>query len=223
MTKRKKTSFLGKIFHYLLVGLGAAALALAFFLILPLMQTISKPSEDNMVVQTVDTGQLEPPPPVEEEEPPEEPEEQEEPPELSEEAQRLELSQIELALNQGLGGGVGSIDSSVKLMLKSATSGNDSNGLYSLSELDQRPRIVHQPGPRITSGVRKKAPGKVYIIFIVNKNGRVENPVVQKSSNAVFEQPALAAVKKWKFEPGKRAGKPVRFRMRVPIIFPEGL
>ena len=36
------------------------------------------------------------------------------------------------------------------------------------------------------------------------------------------ERPALAAVKKWKFEPGKKGGEPVRFRMRVPITFPKG-
>jgi protein TonB len=38
----------------------------------------------------------------------------------------------------------------------------------------------------------------------------------------VFEAPALKAVKQWKFEPGKKNGKAVRFRMRVPITFPKG-
>jgi protein TonB len=45
---------------------------------------------------------------------------------------------------------------------------------------------------------------------------------VQQSTDPVFERPALAAVKQWRFEPGKRNGKPVRFRMRVPITFPKG-
>jgi protein TonB len=31
----------------------------------------------------------------------------------------------------------------------------------------------------------------------------------------------MKAVKQWKFEPGKRKGQAVRFRMRVPITFPE--
>ena len=34
-----------------------------------------------------------------------------------------------------------------------------------------------------------------------------------------FEAAALAAIRQWKFEPGKRAGKPVRFRMRQPFTF----
>ncbi len=35
----------------------------------------------------------------------------------------------------------------------------------------------------------------MYIIFIVDQNGRVENPIVQKSTDPIFEAPALAAVK----------------------------
>ncbi|MBZ0258769.1 energy transducer TonB, partial [bacterium] len=54
------------------------------------------------------------------------------------------------------------------------------------------------------------------------QRGQVENPIVQKSTDPIFENPALSAVKKWKFEPGKRNGEPVRFRMRVPITFPKG-
>ena len=70
--------------------------------------------------------------------------------------------------------------------------------------------------------IRKKAPGTVYILFIVDKKGRVESPTIQSSSDRIFEKSALAAVKQWKFEAGKRKGKSVRFRMRVPISFPKG-
>ena len=69
--------------------------------------------------------------------------------------------------------------------------------------------------------MRKKLPGSVSVLFIVDQQGRVENPIVQKSTDPVFEKSALNAVKQWKFEPGKRKGQPVRFRMRVPITFPE--
>ena len=60
------------------------------------------------------------------------------------------------------------------------------------------------------------------LIFIVNERGRVERPIVQKSSNPAFERAALDAIKKWRFEPGKRKGEAVSFRMRVPITFPKG-
>jgi len=59
------------------------------------------------------------------------------------------------------------------------------------------------------------------VLFVVNERGHVENPIIQKSTDPVFERPALNAVKQWRFEPGKRNGEPVRFRMRIPITFPK--
>lgn len=61
--------------------------------------------------------------------------------------------------------------------------------------------------------------GTVYILFIVDKNGRVKDPKVQKSDNPEFDNPALSAVKRWRFDPGKVGGQTVQFRMRVPITF----
>jgi len=224
--RRQKFAIVGKGFHFLRVVASASILAIAFFLVLPLIQTISKPPATDTIVQEFDTGEIEPPTPTPEEESEEEPETEEEPPQLSEESQRLDLSQIELALNQGAGDGVGTIASAVKLKLTNAVTGGGGDALYALSDLDQRPRIVYQPSPRINSKVRRQTrdgKGKVFVIFVVGKQGKVENATVQSSSHNVFERPALAAVRKWRFEPGKRGGQAVRFRMRVPIVFPEGL
>ena len=55
---------------------------------------------------------------------------------------------------------------------------------------------------------------------MVDQDGRVDAPRVQRSTNPEFDRAALNAVKQWKFEPGKRNGQ-VRFRMRVPITFPK--
>ena len=98
--------------------------------------------------------------------------------------------------------------------------GDDGAGLFSLADLDQAPRAVYQPSPALSKKLLKRGPGKVWIIFIVNERGRVENPKVQSSSDPLFERPALAAVRKWRFEPGKRDGKAVSSRTRIPISFP---
>jgi protein TonB len=42
---------------------------------------------------------------------------------------------------------------------------------------------------------------------------------VQQSSDPAFEAPALQAVRRWRFEPGKRNGQSVAFKMRAPITF----
>jgi protein TonB len=218
--RRKSRGILRTLFHRFLVVLGALGLALVFFLVLPFMQVISEPPEEDLVLQPMDTANVPPPPPPPEEEPEEEEEPEDEPPELEEEAMPLDLSTLELAIEPGFSDGWATEDIASSLNTVVADSGAVQD-IFSMSDLDQKPRVIYQPGPSITREVRQKSPGKVEIIFIVDQSGRVENPIVQKSSDPVFEKPALAAVRQWKFEPGKRNGKPVQFRMRVPITFPK--
>lgn len=209
--------------HGLLVAAGGVGFTLLLFLVLPLMQALHEPPVPDLALRGADTAELEAPPPPPEEEPEEEPEPEEKPPELLEEAPPLDLSQLELALNPGgIGEGWLEGDFAVRLNTGSA-GGRDVDELFSLSDLDQKPRVIYQPAPSITNDIRRKAPGTVYIIFVVDRSGRVENPSVQRSTDPVFEKAALKAVKQWKFEPGRRNGEPVRFRMRVPITFPKGL
>ncbi len=206
--------------HTISVITGAILLTLLFFLVLPLMQSITKPPAADLVVQNVDVAHVPPPPPPPQEEPDQEPEVEEKPPQLIEEAPPLDLSQLELALNPGFSDSMIQGDFAVQLK----TMGSEESGLdalFSLADLDQKPRVLYQPGPMLNDRLRGRAPGTVYVLFIVDKNGRVQNPLIQRSTDPVFEKPALAAVKQWKFEPGKRNGKPVQFRMRVPISFPK--
>jgi periplasmic protein TonB len=206
--------------HRLLVLLGAVALTFAFFIVLPLMQTISRPPTDDLSLQTVDLANAEPPPPPppEDEEPEPEPEPEETPPQLVEEAPPLDLSQLELALNPGFGEGGG--DFAVKLGGEEKVRREEAEAIFSLDDLDQAPRVSRQVAPDYPAELRqKKLSGTVYVIFIVSKQGRVEQAKVQKSTNPAFDAPALKAVKQWRFEPGRKNGAPVQFRMRVPITF----
>ncbi len=226
MRRHNTDSIVKQIRHYLWIVSGAVGFTFILFIVLPLIQTVTKPPPPaDLLLRNVDTANVPPPPPPPEEEPEKEPEPEERPPELREEAPPLDLSQLELALNPGLNDGWMSGDFVVKLdtIGSNGNGGNfDADALFSMSDLDQKPRIVYQPAPVINNQVRKKAPGTVYILFIVNKDGRVEMPMVKSSSDPVFEKPALSAIKHWKFEPGRRNGQPVRFRMRVPITFPKG-
>ncbi len=214
-----------RLLHGPLVVIGAVGLTLVMFLILPLMQTISQPPADALMLTPVDTAQLPPPPPPPpESEPEKEPEPEETPPDLAEEAPPLNLSEMELALN-AVGGGEGWLQGDFGLSkvekLATADSGQDVDALFSLQDLDQKPRAIHQPGPALTDKLRRSGPATVHVIFVVDQRGRVEIASVQSSSDPLFDAAALSAVKQWKFEPGKRGGQPVRFRMRVPITFPK--
>jgi TonB family protein len=61
--------------------------------------------------------------------------------------------------------------------------------------------------------------GQVMIDFTVDKTGKVQNPVIFQSDNPAFEEPALKALREWKFEPATQEGKPVEVKQRVPIVF----
>jgi len=90
----------------------------------------------------------------------------------------------------------------------------------SWKELDQPPRLRHQPSPvypiqEKTAGIA----GTVEVEFIVDETGAVVNPWVVRSTHRAFEDPTLRAIGQWLFVPGRYQGKVVSFRMRVPVLF----
>lgn len=92
---------------------------------------------------------------------------------------------------------------------------------FSMAEIDQKPRATVQTSPIYPPEMRhRKVEGVVTILFVCDANGKVVNPIVEKSSHPAFEKPAIDAVKQWRFEPAIRAGKRVACKMRIPIRFP---
>jgi len=61
--------------------------------------------------------------------------------------------------------------------------------------------------------------GRVYIQFIVNKQGRVENPKVIRGIGGGCDKEALKVVKTARFTPGLQRGRPVNVRYSLPIVF----
>jgi len=55
---------------------------------------------------------------------------------------------------------------------------------------------------------RRKLEGWVQLRFTISTAGSVKDPEVVQSSHSVFERNALQAVRKWKYQPQMRAGKP---------------
>jgi protein TonB len=62
--------------------------------------------------------------------------------------------------------------------------------------------------------------GLVVVIFIVDTKGRVVNPRIVSGPPALGEI-VLKTVSSWRYRPATRGGKPVKFRMRVPVRFQE--
>lgn len=93
-------------------------------------------------------------------------------------------------------------------------------GLFRSGDLDNTPRTRSQVAPVYPFEAKRDGrSGTVLVEFTVNENGAVISPRVVESSDRVFEEAAVRAVAKWRFEPGRRDGRVVRFRMAVPMVF----
>jgi periplasmic protein TonB len=87
-------------------------------------------------------------------------------------------------------------------------------------QLDNPPRTRFQVAPMYPfEGKRDGMRGEVLVEFVVDETGAVHDPHVVRSSHRMFDEPTLRAVSKWKFEPGRRGGRVVRFKMSVPVVF----
>lgn len=61
--------------------------------------------------------------------------------------------------------------------------------------------------------------GRVTVQFIVNEQGKVENPRVIRGIGGGCDEAALDAVKQASFSPGMQRGRPVRVQYSLPIVF----
>ncbi len=61
--------------------------------------------------------------------------------------------------------------------------------------------------------------GRVTVQFIVNEQGKVENPRVIRGIGGGCDEAALEAVRQASFSPGMQRGRPVRVQYSLPIVF----
>lgn len=87
--------------------------------------------------------------------------------------------------------------------------------------------IASQPTPIKTDApnypveaARSRTEGFVEVEFTVGADGKVSNiSVVRAQPARVFEREAVAAVRRWTFEPATEGGQPVEARVRRRIDF----
>ena len=206
--------------HRFLVLACALGLALLVFLILPLTQIFtgeSEPPEDRPA--RIDLAEPPPLPPEEPEPPAEEAPDtiEAEPAEPEAEPERIELEQLDLALDPGPGEAIkGDFVFSFDLVADTGTAFE----AFDVSELDRAPQAVTRTPPVYPYAMRRdRVSGSVTLVFVIDEDGRVREPRVEESTHREFERPALEAVRQWRFEPGIRDGEPVPTLVRTPIDF----
>ncbi len=93
-------------------------------------------------------------------------------------------------------------------------------GAYTVGRGVRAPRAIDDPEPEYSDEARKmKHEGTVILSLIVDAEGRARNIQVARSLGMGLDEKAIEAVKKWKFEPGKKDGQPVAVQVNVEVNF----
>lgn len=82
------------------------------------------------------------------------------------------------------------------------------------------PVPVRTVAPHYPESMRRDgSSGVVTVSCTIDEKGNVTDPKVEKATNVVFSEPALEALRKWKFKPAKKAGNAVPIHVVFPIQF----
>ena len=83
------------------------------------------------------------------------------------------------------------------------------------------PRVIHRVKPERRQSGKFRLTGKVVVSLVVSSTGLpTKVKILQGMDNAV-DQAVIAAVKQWRFRPGKKDGKAVAVRTTVDVSFTD--
>lgn len=111
----------------------------------------------------------------------------------------------------------------ISFRLSSATSDVNSDQVFKIA--DEMPELIGgfeelRENIRYPEGARQAGvEGRVYLTFIVNKQGDVEDAKVVRGLGAGTDEEALRVIRQAKFEPGYQNGEPVRVQYSIGIAF----
>lgn len=200
--------------------LTAVGISALIFLLIPIAQMLSgiPPGLDFAeIAATI-------PPPIEMEDvpPPQEDEQEVEPPDMKEAPPPPSIEALDFLLNPDISG-IASAD----LRLPDLDVNRDDLtriDLFDISDLDERPMPLVQVQVQYPEAMRRAGiGGRAYVLMEVDQEGVPRNLRVESSPNPAFDRPIMDAVRQWRFSIGRKNGRPVAFRMRLPLVFdPDG-
>ena len=79
--------------------------------------------------------------------------------------------------------------------------------------------LVQVPPRYPRRAARLQIEGSVTVEFTVTPDGRVTEPMIVESDPPIFDQAALQAIVRWKFEPSGENGQAIEARARQRIAF----
>ncbi len=133
------------------------------------------------------------------------------------EAAALQVNDAELArLREEAGAVQDRLQANARAATKSPTVARPasvSGPIYDVAQLDEKPKLVLPVQPAFPFEMsRAGISGKVVVEFLIDATGKVSDTHVVSSSHSEFEASAIAAVNRWRFDPGRKGGQMVNTR-----------
>ncbi|MBK1876613.1 energy transducer TonB [Pelagicoccus mobilis] len=201
--------------HLKALALGTACVV-AVFSILPILSTLPgllTPEPPPTPITTHDN----PPQTIEfEKTPPPPPEPEIEKPVIEEPPPPMTIDQLALIINATDGGVKVAVDAGKSFLDKGATAITH----FLPSELDKQPRVLVAVKPLYPYSLQQsKTSGHAVVQFVIGPDGRVSRARVTGSSHREFEQPAIDAVTRSKWQAGQKNGKNVPTLVSLEVNF----
>lgn len=120
-------------------------------------------------------------------------------------------------IGAGSGGGVGI---GTGAGVGPGSGGGFGGGVFKVGGGVQAPRALVTPDPEYSEEARKaKYQGVVVLWLIVGPDGQPRDIRVQRGLGMGLDQKAIEAVRRWKFDPATKDGKPVAVQINVEVNF----
>ncbi len=82
------------------------------------------------------------------------------------------------------------------------------------------PRAIYAPEPEFSEAARRiKYQGEVTLLATIGTDGRTRDLLVVRSLGMGLDEKAIEAVRTWRFEPGRKNGRPVAVQMNIIVSF----
>ncbi|MGB0578391.1 MAG: energy transducer TonB [Limisphaerales bacterium] len=206
----------------LVSALIAAAFGVGIFVAFAVFQV--QPVEPELKTQLRELVAVEkPPPPVKQPPPPEKKAPAEDTlqvqvkPDLQVPVPPLQLNQLNVKLvpefNTRLAGNFG-------LDFQTLGPGVGNFEVFDLSEVDGQPRALFVPRPTYPASLRKSGiSGRVVVACVIDSEGNARNLSIHESTHRAFNNAALNAISRARFQPATNGGKPVAVNAHIPFRF----
>jgi protein TonB len=201
------------------VAVASVFVTAAIFMLIPFTQLLESIGRDDSLTVSVDIAPPPPPPPPD---PPEDEEEELEdppPPPPPPPPPQLSLSQLDLALEPGIGdamagafgmGGFATAPDAVEEM----------KDFFSLSELDENPRRISGITPQAPFSLRRdRIKAYTQALVEIDEQGNVRVISFAKTTHRSMEEEFLKVVDTFKYTAPTKDGRKVKARFYIPFAF----